>query len=101
MENKDPWEKRPEYYAAPVALMSAGPANFDHADGEPAAVVTIARKDIIEPLVFNMADTRKLATALLVTLATYDDEFAKKLLDNNFPAGDDGNFEWPKEDGWR
>ena len=101
MKNKDPWKERPEYHAIPVVLLTSAPATFDHADGEPAAVVTIARKDIIEPLVFNFADARKLAVAMLVVLATYDDEFAKKLLDHNFPADDDGNFKWPEEDGWK
>lgn len=89
--------KRPEYMVTKAYLMKSAPGNFDHANGEPAAIVTIGRKSSIEPLAFNMADTRKLALALLVTLATYEDLFARKLLDENFPTKDSGEFKWPHE----
>ena len=88
-------EERPEFHAIKVVLMNCTPANYDHADGEPASVVTIARRDLIEPLVFNMDDTRKLVTKLLVSLATYEDKHAQKVLDALFPADKDMNLVWP------
>lgn len=91
-------DERPEFYAIAVSLMNCTPGNYDHQDGEPATIVTVARKDSIEPLVFSLDDTRSLVTKLLVSLATYDDEFAQQLLDNNFGADDDGNFVWPDPD---
>ncbi|HEX8911945.1 MAG TPA: hypothetical protein VF796_06265 [Humisphaera sp.] len=88
-------EERPEFYAIRAVLMSCTPVNYDGPKGEPASVVTIARKDAIEPLVFSMDDTRKLVTKLLVSLATYGDEHAEKVLDEMFPADSEGNFIWP------
>ena len=89
-------EERPEFFAIQVSLMNCTPGNYDHAEGDPASIVTIARKDTIEPLVFSMDDTKALVTKLLVSLATYDDTFAQKLLDDNFSADDDGNFVYPE-----
>lgn len=91
----DPKDERPEFYAFPITLMSCTPGNYDHADGERAIIVTVAKKDSIEPLVLNIRDTRKLVTGLLVSLATYEDQFAQKLLDGHFPDDGDGNFVWP------
>ena len=94
MSDKNPKE-RIEYVVAKVTLLESGPSRFDHDKGEPAAVLTIGRRDSIEALAFDMADARMLATAMLITLATYGDEFARKLLDGNFPADDEGKFKWP------
>ena len=64
----------------------------------PPSILTLAKKDMcIESLVFSVADTKKLIVKALVTLGTYDDPFAQKLLDNYFSADEDGNFDWPDE----
>jgi hypothetical protein len=34
---------------------------------------------------------------MLVALATYDDRFAQKLLDDHFRTGHEGNYLWPSE----
>lgn len=92
----DPGEERPEFHAASVHILNYTPGNYDHADGEPASILTIARRNMtIEPLVFSTADTKKLITKALVTLATYDDPLAQKVLDKYFDADDEGDFHWP------
>jgi hypothetical protein len=91
--------ERPEFHATEVSLMSVIPGNYDHAEGEKAVIVTMGKKDMsIEQFVFSMDDGRTLVTKVLVALATYDDEFAQKLLDDHFTADNDGNFVWPR--GW-
>lgn len=96
----DTVEERPEYYAVKVRLMDCKPGNYETADGVPAVIATISRAggDVIEPLVFPMDDARELATKILVSLATNEDDFAENLLNNNFGADDDGNFVWPVAD---
>lgn len=79
-------EERPEYYGIVVQLLHGVPAHYDHPDGEPASIVAIGRKGLIEPLVFSTRDTQRLVAALLVSLATANDEFAQKVLDGNFPV---------------
>ena len=91
----DQKEERPEYYAIAVTLLHCTAANYEHAKGERACIVTIGRKAVIEPLVFSMDDSRKLVTRLLVALATNKDEFARKLLDDNFPTDEEHDFRWP------
>ena len=94
----DPGEERPTFHAVPVVVLNYMPCNYDHEDGEPASVLTVARQNLcIEPLVFSTGDTRKLITGALITLASYDDAFAQKLLDDHFAADSDGNFQWPDE----
>lgn len=94
----DDSEQRPEYHAVPVVVLNYAPANCDHADGEPASTLSIAGTDgSIQPLVFSIQDTRKLVTRALITLATYDDPLAEKMLDKFFESDDEGNFCWPEE----
>lgn len=89
-------EERPVFNAVPAVVMSYMPGNVDHADGDPASILTIAKTDMsIEPLLFGLDDTKKLITRALVTLASYDDAFAQKLLDEHFDADNEGNFIWP------
>jgi hypothetical protein len=76
--------------------MNLAPGNLDHAEGEEIVIITIARGADIEPLVFSMDDAKLMAAKLLVAMATNGDEFAQKLLDDNFPADDDGFFIWPE-----
>jgi hypothetical protein len=98
MEEVEPEDDRPRYMAIQVVLLDCTPANYDHDDGEPASIVTVGRKCCIEPLVFNMQDSRRLVAKLLVALATYEDKFAQKLLDENFGSDQRGNFQWPCND---
>lgn len=94
----DESEERPVFNAVAVTVMNYTPGNFDHAEGDPASILTVARTDMtIEPLAFSTGDTKTLITKALVTLATYDDPVAQKLLDKYFDADDEGNFRWPKE----
>lgn len=96
-EDESP-DERPEYYAVEVCLLDCAPGNFDHATGAPASVVTIGKNDMsVEPLVFTIEDTKNLAVKALVSLATYDDRFAQRLLDDFFAADDQGRFIWPSE----
>lgn len=91
-------EERPEYYALPVVVLNYTPGNYDHAAGDPASILTIAKRDMsIESLVFTMSDTKRLVARALVTLATYHDPLAEKLLDDCFEGDDDGNFVWPAQ----
>ncbi len=89
----------PEFHVVVVHLMDCAPGNFDRPDGTAATIVTIARGHMIEPLVFSLDDSRRLATKLLVSLATAENQFARKLLDEHFGANADGYFIWPDESG--
>lgn len=88
-------EERQYFHGIVVTLLNCQPGNYDHAKGEPNSIVTIARKNTIEPLLFTLDDTKKLVAKLLVSLATYDDVLAQRLLDDHFSGDDDGNFVWP------
>lgn len=78
-----------------VRAMEVSPGNYEHEEGDPAVAVTIGRGDEIEALVFPIDDARMIVTRMLVSLATYDDAFAQKLLDDHFAGDDDDNFIWP------
>lgn len=90
-------DERAKFYTTEVTLMNCTPGNYDHPEGEPNAIVTVARPDSIEPMTFKLGDVRTLATRLLVVLATYDDAFAKTLLADSFSSDDEGNYIWPKQ----
>ena len=93
-----PNEKREEhasFFAVLVHLLECVPCDRHGSEGEPVTVVTVARGHRIEPLAFSSKDARKLATGLLVSLATYEDPFARELLDNHFGVSDEGEFTWP------
>jgi hypothetical protein len=75
------------------------PANYDHDNGEPSTVITLAHVDDIEPIVLSLDDSRRLAAQLLVALFTNDDEFAKKVLEAHFPHDKDGHYHWPRDGG--
>ena len=94
-EEEEEEDERPLFNAVQVDVLGCSAANLDHADGEPATTITVARGSGIEPLVISMCDTRRLVTMLMVALASNHDEFAQKVLDDLFPADDDGNFHWP------
>jgi hypothetical protein len=64
----------------------------------PASLLTIAKADgTIEPLAFSTRDTQTLIVKALVTLATYDDPTAQRLLDRFFSVDEEGKFRWPDE----
>ncbi|CAN5530081.1 hypothetical protein BH09PLA1_BH09PLA1_25140 [soil metagenome] len=87
--------ERPEYRAAKTRVMEVTAGNYDHAEGERAIVVTIARGHYIQPLVFPIDDAKQLVAQALVALATYDDVFAQRLLDDNFAADANDDFIGP------
>lgn len=91
--------ERPEFNAMPVNvlnIMDVTSGNMDHADGAPIVILTLARGGYIEPLAFPLAEARFVVAKLLIALATYNDAFAQKLLDDNFPANDHDEFIWPR-----
>lgn len=90
--------ERAEFYARNVWVLNCTPGNCDHAEGEPASIITLARvKDgEINPWVISMRDSRLLVVKLLVALATYDDEFAQRLLDQ-FQGDEEGDYKWPDQ----
>lgn len=89
--------ERPVYNAEVVRVMEVSQGNFHHDHGPPAVVMTISRGDEIEPLAFPVQDARSIVTRLLVALATYDDAFALRLLDDHFSYDKDGEFMWPND----
>ena len=100
MPEYDQDQKRDEYNSFTTTLMSVTAGNRDHASGEQVAVLTVAIGDSIRPYAFDLRDAKTMSARLLVILATYKDQFARKLLDENFPTDRDGQFIWPKaEDG--
>lgn len=92
--------ERTTFRSKDVTLLTCKPGNFDHADGEPATIITVMGNSTgdIEPLVINLADTRTLIVNLLGSLWTNDDEFAGDVLRAMFPCDDDGYFHWPSVD---
>jgi hypothetical protein len=73
------------------------PGNIGHGQGKQCAVVTIGKRDgSIGSQVYALKDARRLATRLLVALATYDDELADKLLHEHFVSDGDGQYLWPE-----
>lgn len=91
--------ERPEFLARNVSVLNCTPGNCHHADGEPASIITLGHvlNDEINPWVISMHDSRLLVVSLLVVLATNDDDFAQRLLDQHFPADEDGTFKWPDQ----
>src|SRR4051794_37725080 len=89
--------ERPEFKAADARVMDVISGNFEHDAGEPAVIVTIAMGDHIEPLAFPVEEAKKFICKGLVALATMNDVFAQKLLDDHFPADNDAQFIWPPE----
>lgn len=90
-------ENLAEFNATPVIVMDVSRGNFEHADGEAVAIMTIARKELIEHIAFVTRDAKLTITKLLIGLASGDDEFAQRLLDHHFPCDNEGNFKWPDE----
>ena len=72
-----------------VSLMECTPGNRQNADGEPVTIITIANGDNIEAIAFNLKDTKALVIDSLISLAEFDNEFAKYLLQRYFIVGDD------------
>ncbi len=96
-DEKDDESERPEFYAAVIGLMDMTPGNFDHAEGDPGLVMTVMRKDMsVEQMAFTIAEARTIATKTLVALATYEDTFAKRLLEDHFSTDREGTFVWPR-----
>ena len=88
---------RPEYGVRLVRIMHCEPANFEHAEGDEAVVQTVACGSTIENQAFTIRDAKVIITRMLVALATYDDGFAQKLLDDHFRTDYQGNYLWPNE----
>ena len=85
--------KRPRFRAKEVTLLECEPGSFDD-NGEAATVITLATKSHIEPVVINLADSRKLVVEMLVCLHSNDDEIAAKILADSFSVKD-GQYCWP------
>lgn len=94
---RDRKDDRPEFYAYDVSILECIPATRHTDDGEPTAVMTIAKSNAIESIVITLRDARYLVTKLLGTLAGYEDQFAMSLLEDHFGADREGDFAWPTE----
>lgn len=90
-------EERPVFNAVTARAMEVSPGNRHHDEGEQVVIMTIAKGIEIEPLVFPIDDAKLVVTKMLVALATYEDSFAQKLLDDHFPPDADDEFTWPRE----
>jgi hypothetical protein len=97
--NAEPVVERPEFYARNVSVLNCTGGNFDHAEGEPASIITLSRvmDGEISPWAISIRDSKLLAVKLLIALATNDDAFAQHLLDQHFPADEEGDFIWPDQ----
>ena len=90
-------QQRDEFYATFVNVLGVTAANADHARGKPIAILSLAKgPEIEQPLGISLRDAKLVVTKLLIVLATYKDQFARDLLDENFSAGEDG-FVWPAD----
>src|SRR5262245_2415618 len=88
---------RQEFYACNAVLLDCTPGHLEHARGKSVTTVALGRSDgEISNWVLYLADTRKLAVQLLVSLATSHDAFAIRLLEEHFPSNASGDFQWPK-----
>lgn len=92
-------EKRARFNSVECVFLDCTPGNADHARGAPISIVTLAgkRSGDIFPVMLTLADTRKVAVELLVSLYTAEDTFAEKVLMEMFPDNDEGHFHWPKD----
>lgn len=92
-----PEDERAEFTARPVCVLDCQPGNYDSPDGDPASIITLSdRRGLVCPWAISAADSRLLAVKLLVSLASQGDEFAQKVLDDEFPADEQGHFIWPR-----
>ncbi|CAN5407485.1 hypothetical protein BH09PLA1_BH09PLA1_01460 [soil metagenome] len=97
-ESDDDDDERPEFRAVISRLLEMIPGNYDHNEGAEAVIMTVAHGDDIEPMAFPLDDARNIVTDALVALATCDDAFAQRLLNDHFAGNDEGDFVWPRQD---
>jgi hypothetical protein len=72
------------YPAKYVHLMECIPAD-EESQKQPVTVITFAFNDEIEsPLMLSLAETEKLLTGLLASLASHGDEMATEILDKYY-----------------
>ena len=83
---------------AKEAVLRCVPANMEHADGDSVAAMTIGCRSTgdISVWAFDLADCRKIVVGLLAVLARNDDDFAQRLLDDQFPTDPENEPIWPR-----
>jgi hypothetical protein len=71
-----------------VEFLYSAAANAETVAGNPITVFTMACRcdGEVSQWSIDLPDTRRMIAALLVSLASNDDKFAQRLLDDRFPA---------------
>lgn len=97
MDKDEEEEETCEYRSSSAVLLNCMAGNLETREGPHATSIVVGIGSTIQPMHFSLRDTRKLVVELLSVLHTNYDDFATKLVQDNFPFDAENRPYWPEE----